>query len=137
MVLHLIKLAIIAGICISVSACQYSRYLGSKAEQHQRLACQIKTELCGVEYKNGDHVYYEVNKGSDNTYHVKGEVKIHWISKGVSEYVTFYVLFMDAEKVIYERKIKTRRKSTFEFDFQLDKEIKTSTIAKLTLWERT
>jgi hypothetical protein len=129
---------ILVVIFLALSACQSTRFLNQDAQDFQRLACVVEKESCGVHWESGDYIYYDVRQNENGSYRVDGTAHVHWISKGVSEYITFYILFMDDSNVVYEKRIKTRRKASFSFDFELSgKSVVTSSLHKIQFWERT
>jgi len=123
--------------CIAwLSACQTSKFLNQSADDHDTYACVIEDEACGLKFKDGDGIVYVVESLGDGRYSVTGNVDIHWLSTGTFQYVTFYILFMNDERVVYEKKLKTRRKASFDFEFETDISVRASTIEDLLLWNR-
>ncbi len=118
-----------------LSGCASNRYVNAPAKDHEEFSCAITEEVCGIQFGIG-HVAYKVNKIGENKYHTIGEVRFDQDATG-DLHVTFYLLFMDKEKVVFERRVKTATADgVFEFDVETPTPVKTSTLENVRLMIR-
>jgi hypothetical protein len=113
-------------------ACGTQLFINKPAENYQEFSCVVRTDICGIIFKNGGSIKYEVTETENLKFKVKGKVDVDWISTGTSKFVIFYVLFMDHNKVIHEERIRTRSTHTsFGFEFETKTPILTSSLEKI------
>ncbi|OZG74700.1 hypothetical protein BTA51_06885 [Hahella sp. CCB-MM4] len=118
-----------------LSGCATNRYVNAPVKDHEKFSCAITEKVCGIQFSIG-HVAYRVNKIGENKYHTVGEVRFDPEATG-ELHVTFYLLFMDEEKVIFERRVKTATADgVFEFDVETPTPVATSTLENVRLMIR-
>lgn len=112
-------------------------YVGKQTSEFQKFSCVIEEDLCGIRWNDDSHILYEVISLGENRYKVSGEVDYQVQKLHTRQFVSFYLLLMSADKVVYEKKIKTfGTKYKIDFEVELDEPVIESTIEKLTLWNR-
>ncbi len=101
-------------------------------------SCFIEEEVCGLTWQNDSHIVYKVIDQGNNTYRVVGEVDYNVKYSAIRNFVTFYILFMDEDRVVHEHHIKTYSKNKdIDFTVELEQPISTTTIHSLRLMVRT
>lgn len=127
------KILILALLSVTLTGC-LTKFVNKPTEDFEKYSCAIKEELCGAG-ADDKKLHYTVKEIAPNEYRVEGEVKFRWLSQGSRKWIEFYILFMDDEKVLHEKKIKTSgRNASFDFSVELDKKPTMTTFTDLKLW---
>ena len=91
---------------------------------------------CGVG-EDEQYIQYTVKKVGKLRYEVEGKLNFDWLSQGSSRWVEFYFLFMNEDKVIAEKKIKTISTSaSFSFEIETTEPPTMTSFTNLKLWTR-
>lgn len=123
-----LKFIISLSLFFLLTACATNKYINQSADQYAYLSCEINQEDdCGIMYgKNGKdgNLQYKVEALGNNKYAVKGIVQLDpRVVGGMNPKIIFYVLFMDENKVIAERKVQTGTKHAgFDFELEIESE---------------
>ena len=119
------KTTLMALLCaFFVTACGTNKHIDRPATDFDHISCTIG-EPCKIIYGiNGEEgfIEYQVEERGNNTYHVSGSVDIDLkVVGGMHPRVMFYVVFMDEDKIIAERKVHTgTKRATFDFEIELE-----------------
>ncbi len=127
----MIRILFVCFFITVLSGCGTRAFIDRPAANFQDYSCEVGKEKCGVRYKNGGVIQYDVVEEQEGQYRVEGSVDVDWQSTSAIKFLTFYVIFMDEEKVLYEYRIKTSTKQAFGFEFETEKPILTSTLANI------
>lgn len=120
------KFLVVLMTTLFLTACVTNKYVNTTAKTYDRLSCDISQEDdCGIIYgKDGEDGFlrYQVVAKGNNVYSVEGKVDLDMdIVGGMKPKIIFYVLFMDDDQVIAERKVTTGTKqSNFNFELKID-----------------
>ena len=119
-----------------LSGCALSRYVDRPVAEFSELSCPIQETRCGV--GNSEHyIVYSVKELAPNHYRAEGQVNVEWVSTGSKKWVEFYLLFMDKERVIEERRLKViPEEGTFRIDVKTETPVVDTSLESIKFWTR-
>lgn len=133
-----LKIPIFLSIAWICSACTsfLTQFVGDPAQDFQGTLCPLE-EYCGIQLTEGYILYTVSPMPGSNRYQVTGELDLEWDAWESDQWIEFYLLFLDAQKVVHEKKVKTlSSKSGFDFGVEIDTPVEASAVTKIFLWTR-
>lgn len=136
--MKLVKVGVYLLSALFTTACATGNFVGQAAVDFQDFSCFIEEEICGLSWQNDSFIAYTVEETEPQNYQITGKVEYNPSTRGIRDFVSFYILFMDENGVIAEKRVKTYGSARdIDFSISTDKPVTMTTVHSLKLWVRT